>query len=372
LKRRQRFLLFTHGLTAASHVVVGLALARWLAPGLAAAVAVALFVLVTWRFRAIAHDRKRPRWQTLAVDEPVFCHWGAGLLGLALLPAGILVAALSPDVSVPEGALASYAGGLAVSLWSVYGARRRIRTTTVRVALSRLPPAFAGYRIAQLTDLHVGSFSPRSEALGWAARANALEPDLTVVTGDLVTAGTSFYEDAADVIGALRARDGVYVVLGNHDQWDAARFVAVLESRGVRVLQNAWRSIARNGSDLIVAGLGDRYTRRDDLDATLAGRPDGAPTILLAHYPESFEAAVRRGVDLVLSGHTHGGQIGLPFIGDRANIARLVGQRGRGLVRNGASQLYVSAGLGTTGPPMRLGVLPEIAVLELEPEAADA
>jgi predicted MPP superfamily phosphohydrolase len=273
---------------------------------------------------------------------------------------------LAEAISVSELAAFAYVAGFLVAAWSVYVSRRRVRITTVQVGVPGLPAALSGYRIVQLSDLHVGSFSPRSEALGWAAKANALDADVAVVTGDLVTSGTSFYEDAADVVGALRARDGVYVVLGNHDQWDSARFVALLEQRGVVVLQNAWRPIARDASVLVLAGLGDRYTHRDDLDSTLAGRPAGAPTVLLAHYPQSFEQAVPHGVELVLSGHTHGGQFGLPFVSDRANIAALVHQRGRGLVKQGASQLYVNAGLGTTGPPMRFGVLPEIALLVLE------
>jgi len=369
---RRRFLLFVHGLTVLAHVAPGLALARWLTPLQAAAVTVALFTFTTLRLRTLALDRKRPRWQTLLIDEPLFCHWGAGTLAFLLMPlwlvAGLVALAfgvVSAEWLAWLGGLV-YAAGFLISVWCVYVSRRRVQVTTVRVELPELPAALSGYRIAQLSDLHVGSFSPRDEALGWAARANALDADIAVVTGDLVASGTSFYEDVADVIGALRARDGVYVVLGNHDQWDAARLVGLLESRGAVVLQNGWRAIHRDGSTLVLAGLGDRYTHRDDMARTLADRPGGAPTVLLAHYPQSFEQALQHGVELVLSGHTHGGQFGVPFVADRANLAVLFRQRGRGLVRRGKSQLYVNAGLGTTGPPMRLGVLPEIALLVLE------
>jgi uncharacterized protein len=118
---------------------------------------------------------------------------------------------------------------------------------------------------------------------------------------------------------------------------------------------------------VVVAALDDYSTGKDDLERTLAGRP-AAPTLLLSHFPHFFERAAERGVELTLSGHTHGGQIGLPLLGERLNIASLLGQRSRGLYRQGKSALYVNAGLGTTGPPMRLGIAPEIALFVLRPE----
>jgi predicted MPP superfamily phosphohydrolase len=124
-------------------------------------------------------------------------------------------------------------------------------------------------------------------------------------------------------------------------------------------------AIRRADATLSVAGLGDWYTGSDDLDATLGACSPGSPTVLLSHYPRFFEHAADRGVALVLSGHTHGGQLGLPGMADRVNVATLTGQRARGLYRRGESRLYVSAGLGTTGPPMRLGISPEIARITL-------
>jgi predicted MPP superfamily phosphohydrolase len=180
-----------------------------------------------------------------------------------------------------------------------------------------------------------------------------------------VTAGTTFYEDAADVVGALRAPDGVLVSMGNHDQWDEGSFVRALRARGAVVLRNEAVSIRRADATLAVAGLGDWYTGTDDLDATLGACRADSPIVLLSHYPRFLEQAADRGVALVLSGHTHGGQLGLPGIADRVNVATLTGQRARGLAGRGDAWLYVSAGLGTTGPPMRLGILPEIARITL-------
>ena len=312
-RRRRRFLLVAHALTAVVHLLPAVALAAFLPARLAVALAVAAWAFTALRLHALALDRQRPRWLTRLVDEPVFWHWGGALLGIALLVLALPLFLIG-EVGLGRLALVSYALGLAVSGWSVWGLRRRARVRRVEVHISGLPPPLDGYSIAQLTDLHIGSFDPASHGRRWAGMANALEPDLTVVTGDLVTSGVEFYDDAADVLGTLRARDGVLVSMGNHDQWDAERFVAAIRARGPRVLLNEWCAVVRDGATLVVAGLDDRYSGRDDLDAALSGRPAGAPTLLLSHYPDFFERAAAAGVELTLSGHTHGGQIGLPFL----------------------------------------------------------
>ncbi len=364
MRRRRRFVLIAHALTAVVHVVPALALAALVPAWAAVLIALALWLLTASRLHSLALDSKRPRWLTVLVDEPVFWHWGGCLLGLALLVVAV-PAALLAGIPASRGALAVYVLGLCVSGWSVWGIRRRPRVRRIEVRIAGLPPALDGYTIAQLSDLHIGSFDPPARGARWVEQANALEPDLTVVTGDLVTLGVEFYDDTAELLGRLQARDGVLVTMGNHDQWDAERFVATIRAHGSRVLLNEWTSITRDGATLVVAGIDDRFTRRDDLERTLAGRPEAAPTLLLSHYPDYFEPAAERGVELVLSGHTHGGQIGVPLLGDRYNIATAAKHRPRGLFRSGSSQLYVNAGLGTTGPPMRLGVPPEIALIVL-------
>jgi uncharacterized protein len=339
----------------------------WAAVGLGAAAAFG----TSLRLERLSLDRKRPRWVTRWLDEPLFWHWGAGVFSLPLFALGLPAAALPLAAPIRAVALASYVSGLAISGWAVWGRRRRVRTREIELPIPGLDPAFDGFRIVHLTDLHIGSFDPRERGREWARIANALAADLAVVTGDLVASGTSFYDDVADVLGELRAGDGVVVSLGNHDQWDAARLTAAIEQRGPRVLHNAWLAIRRGAAELVVAGLGDHYTGSDDLEATLRDRPR-APTLLLSHYPDFFEPAADLGVELVLSGHTHGGQFGLPFLADRYNVARLLGQRSRGIYRRGSSTLYVNAGLGTTGPPMRLGIPPEIALLVLRAAPAGA
>lgn len=364
MRRRTRFVLVAHGLTAVSHVVPALALAVVLPWPAALAAGCGVWLLTALRLHRLGHDRPKPRWVTRLIDEPMFVHWGACLFALALFPVALALSPLS-GLSLAPSAAVAYGAGFALALWGVTLRRRWVRVTRVRVPVAGLPAAFEGYRIVQLTDLHIGSYDRVDRGKEWARLANEQRADLAVVTGDIVTAGTEFYGDAAAVIGELSAPDGVVATLGNHDQWDADACTRALEARGVTVLRNQSLTLERDGARLHVAGIDDRYAGRDDLDRTLADCDAGAPTVLLSHYPDFFEPAAQRGVALVLSGHTHGGQIGVPFLARFVNVASLSKQRAAGLVQQGKSALYVSAGLGTTGPPLRLGIAPEIAVIEL-------
>jgi predicted MPP superfamily phosphohydrolase len=220
-----------------------------------------------------------------------------------------------------------------------------------------------GYRIGHLSDLHIGPWTPRSWGLRWARAMNLLDPDLVVVTGDLIQTGDGYLEDAADVVGALRARDGVVVALGNHDYYgDTERLVRLLEARGVHVLRNTSRRTDR----LLVAAVDDHASHRDDLDAALRDRHAGEPTILLAHDPAGLPAAAARDVDVVLSGHTHGGQLAMPFFARRLNLARLTRKHTLGAYRaRRGTHLVVHPGLGTSGPPVRLGAAPALVEITL-------
>jgi uncharacterized protein len=382
---RLRLVVFAHVLTAAAHVVPAAALHAVVKPGFAAALTLLLWLLTATRLRTLALDPRRPRWVVRLWDEPIFCHWGACVFGLPLLVLAAvgLGAAVALGVSLPpapfraanfglsELGLLAYAAGFALSAWGIWGERRRLLVRTLELPISGLDPALDGLRIAHLSDLHIGSFDPVAKGRRWVERANALEADIVAVTGDLVTVGTHWYDDAAEVIGGLRGRRGVFVSLGNHDQWDAPRLVTALERAGVRVLRNAWELVGPADAPLVVAGLDDRFTERDDMKLTLEGRPPGVPTLLLAHYPESFPAAAGYDVSLILSGHTHGGQIGLPFFAERLHLGMFARHGTRGLYRRGASTLFVSAGLGTSGPPLRLGIPPEIALFVLKRAGAE-
>lgn len=360
---------------ACSSAIFGLSLSRFVSAPLAIAVSLFCYLATVRRFIAQMRDEPRPAWITRYVDQPLFAHFGASVFALLATPVCVVLATsqtLASATAVGGGFAPwraaegyAYAVGLVLSVWAIWIERRFVRVREISVAIVDLPAQFEGYRILQLSDLHVGSFDPKARALEWVAKSNALEPDLCVVTGDLVTSGSGFYTDVSDAIAALEAKDGVFVSMGNHDQANNDELTRLIEARGPRVLRNASQIIRRGTGALTVAGIDARFASPAEVTRTVKSCPKGVPIVLLSHYPWTFESAAAAGADLVLSGHTHGGQLGIPFISERYNLARLSGQRSRGLVHSGTAALYVNAGLGTTGPPMRLGIPPEIAIITL-------
>jgi predicted MPP superfamily phosphohydrolase len=370
----RRFRLIARAITVAAHLPFVLALSVF-APAWVAIVVGATFALVAgFRLEALVTDARRSRLVTRLLDEPLLAHWCACVLATFALPIPLLVvfgANAAGVVAVHFGrgvalaGLGSYAFAASVSTWGMYVRRRLIRITHVDVPITGLAPELDGYRIAQITDLHIGNHDTKARGFEWAARVNRFEADLVCVTGDLVTTGTTFYQDVADVLGELRGKDGVFVSMGNHDQSDSDALVQLIRARGPRVLLNEWHGVERGAARLVVAGLDDRMTGKDDLERTLADRPKGAPTVLLSHYPDFFADAVTHRVELVLSGHTHGGQIAVPFFARKLSLSQIAKQHAQGLHVRGESRLFVNTGLGTTGPPVRVGVPPEIAVFVL-------
>jgi len=355
--------------------VFALVLSRYVPTVTALGAGALLYFVTLRRFIAQMRDEPRPLWITRGFDEPLFVHFGASTLALLLSP---VCALLGLILGAVHGAVlhagfeyfrlsASYAYllGLLASGWAVWIERRFVRIRHIDVAIAGLPSEFEGYRIAQLSDLHVGSFDPKSRALEWVAMSNALSPDLVAVTGDLVTSGRGFYRDVAEALGALRGKDGVFVSMGNHDQSNNDELTRLVAEHGPTVLRDSSRVIRRGAAVLNVAGIDGRIASPPEVASTLKGCTPGAPVVLLAHYPSVFEVAAAAGADLILTGHTHGGQLGVPLLGQRLNLARLTGQRSRGMVYTGKTAMYVNAGLGTTGPPMRLAVPPEIALITL-------
>ena len=376
-----RFLRILLGITALMHVPVGFGVAElgrrlgWPVPGLIGALwAAAGVLLFVGRARAGMPDRRgRHPAMVRLVDIPYFIHWCACLW--TLVPA-VLAALVVPVVDLVRGVpphlptttfMGAYLSGLVVAGYGILVRRRWYRVAERDVHVPGLDPQFDGLRIAQLSDLHIGTLTPRSWGLAWSRSANDRAPDLAVVTGDMVTSGTEFHGDVADVVGALRAKLGVFVSMGNHDYFGAEGepLVSMLRARGVGVLRNEGVVIEREGAKLWLAAIDDTWTRRDDIARAMQGRPDGATTVLLAHDPNRFEAAAEAGADVVLSGHTHGGQIGVPFLYRVANLATFGYPYNVGLYRRGKSVIHVHPGLGTTGPPMRLGVPPEVSILTL-------
>lgn len=283
----------------------------------------------------------------------------------------LLLGAASPgalgDPTSAARAVAALAGLGALGL-TASGLTRALGGPIVRevdVAIDDLPAALEGFRIAQLSDVHVGPTIGRAYVERLVARVNALAPDLIAITGDLVDGSVASLADGVAPLADLRARHGTFFVTGNHEYFSGAdawsRHVASL---GAHVLRNAHEVLHHEGAQLVVAGIddaiADRFGGRSDVGAALAGAPESAPIVLLAHQPKSVAAAAAAGVALQLSGHTHGGQM-QPF----GALVRLDQPFLAGLHRVGRTWIWISEGTGYWGPPLRVGTRSEISVVRL-------
>jgi predicted MPP superfamily phosphohydrolase len=245
------------------------------------------------------------------------------------------------------------------------------RIYTVPVPLTALPPELEGFRIVQVTDVHLGPTIGRRFMEHCVAMANALDADVVALTGDFVDGPVAQLREAVAPLAGLKARGGVFFVTGNHEYyWNARAWIDEFRALGLRVLVNEHVVIRRGDAALVVAGITDASAgpmlrgHAPDPQRALAGAPDGAAKVLLAHHPASHAAAERAGFDLQISGHTHGGQF-FPF----SLLVRLANRHYKGLYRLGRLWLYVSRGTGYWGPPLRFGVPAEITVLRLQSAA---
>ncbi len=238
----------------------------------------------------------------------------------------------------------------------------------VQVALERWPQALDGFRIVQISDVHLSLTAGPRFAEKITRLCNELDPDLIAVTGDLVDGGVRELSEAAAPLAELRARHGVFFVTGNHEHYaGAGKWARKVTELGMQVLRNRHVTIGEGEATFQLAGTNDRMSGQyragggEDLPGALEGTRPGLPVVLLAHNPKTFEEAAARGVDLQLSGHTHGGQL-WPF----NLLVRLQTRFIAGVYRVGRSQLYVSRGTGYWGPPMRVFAPAEITEVSIK------
>lgn len=266
--------------------------------------------------------------------------------------------------------LAGTAGalGLALSGYGVWSAVRPVEVKRVPVRLKKLPKSLNGLRLVQLSDMHVGLTIGRDFVQDVVRKVNALEPDIVAITGDLIDGSVQDLGSAIAPLGEIRAALGTYFVTGNHEYYSGAdAWLEFLDGLGIVALRNEHVTVHKNGDSIDLAGVDDWTAHQfgnghgADMVRAMEGRDPSKPVVLLAHQPVQFDEAHEHGVDLQISGHTHGGQI-FPF----GFLTRLVQPFLSGLHRRGDSQIYVSSGTGYWGPPMRIAAPSEITLIELD------
>ena len=247
----------------------------------------------------------------------------------------------------------------------------------LEIPLTRLPAALDGFTIAQLSDLHYDEHFSAVPIRKAVSIVNALQPDLIALTGDFVTIpafsdylhnakkGAAAAEPCALAIASLRARYGIFAILGNHDHdSDPDRVIEALVGQGIQLLRNTSRPIEAAGARLWLTGVDDVLTGKPDLEGSLKGIPRSEPVVLLAHEPDYADQASAYSVDLQLSGHSHGGQVRLPLIGAPI-LPDMAKKYPWGLRRIGPLTLYTNVGLGTIRIAARLNCPPEITLITL-------
>jgi predicted MPP superfamily phosphohydrolase len=256
---------------------------------------------------------------------------------------------------------------LLVSLTLFFGFKsaRNVKITRIDITLKKLSREHNALNIVQISDMHLGTIIHKKRLIEIVDKANALDPDLVLITGDLVDESVDRLEDMVEPLSKIKSRLGVYAVTGNHEFYAGVdQAVRFMEQAGVRVLRNRYVTI---DSILNLVGLDyitpEQQSARKDppLESIMRDMDKSLPTILMYHAPVRLEKAEAAGIDLQLSGHTHKGQL-FPF----NFITNLVYTIDSGYARIGNMQIYVSNGVGTWGPPVRVGAPPEIVQIRLK------
>lgn len=241
-----------------------------------------------------------------------------------------------------------------------------VETLFLSIPFANLPDSLNGFRIVQLSDLHHSRVVSRKYIRYCVNLANQLKPDLFLLTGDYVTNNARFAQPVAEELSRLHAPYGVVAVLGNHDYWANGILVRrALTDAGIRVLKNENFFLPVNGDGLWILGADDLWAGEFNLDKTVFNTPANASRILMMHNPDSFPEAAQHGIDLVLAGHTHGGQVSLPFVGPLFVPSKYGARYASGLFRKGKTRMYVNKGLGLMSLPVRFRVRPEITQFTL-------
>lgn len=268
--------------------------------------------------------------------------------------------------------LGTFAGTAGVGLggfsYSRFIEPNRLQFEQLHLTLPRLPAAFNGYRLVQLSDIHMDSWMNLERLENIVQKINDLTPDCIVITGDFISGISSWYsDDLITALSKLSPKDSSAAVLGNHDHWGGPVIIRnVLDTCGISDVSNSFLTIRRGDAVLYLAGVDDYWERQDRLDLVLEMLPDDGCAILLAHEPDYADISAPTGrFDLQLSGHSHGGQVIIPFIGAPIlpAYARIYPN---GLYQVGEMLQYTNRGVGMLWPHVRFNCRPEITVFTLK------
>jgi predicted MPP superfamily phosphohydrolase len=336
-------------LSAAATIVGFLLRLNRLAPGASAwTLGWARGVAVTWSFLSVPLlgiyllVRRLP--------APKFHHHPARRAFLQLVPAAL------------------FAAPVAATGYGMFVERFRLRLRESDLPVPDLHPDLEGLRLVQLTDIHLSAFLDERDLAKAVDMANETRAHLALITGDLITTGGDPLDACIAQLARVRAEAGVFGCLGNHEIYADAEDYAEKQAalQGIRFLRMQSALLRFGGALLNLAGVDyQRKSRRGYLPGAERLIQAGALNMLLSHNPDVFPAAIRRGFDVTVSGHTHGGQVRVEILKQDLNIARFFTPFVDGLYREGRSTLFVSRGIGTIGMPARLGAPPEVALLRL-------
>ena len=279
------------------------------------------------------------------------------------------LAAFSPGRRrlIHTGICAAMAAPFALTGYGAFVGRKQFRLVEVDLAIQDLAPDFEGLRLVQLTDIHLSPFLSRAELRWCVDMANETRADLGLVTGDLVTGATDAIEPCLDELRRLKASMGIYGCLGNHERYLEAESYTAIQGlrRGIHFLRDTSLELKKGDARLNLVGVDFKFTAETHFREFAPLRRPGQTNVLLCHNPALFPKMKGQGWDLVVAGHTHGGQLEFEIGDKRFAPLRLATPYVYGVYREGGSLMYVSRGIGTVGVPARIGAPPEVALLRL-------
>lgn len=262
-----------------------------------------------------------------------------------------------------QGACGYVLGVMSVGSYSCLLEPRWIEIKNISINVHALPKRFEGMTIAQLSDIHHCKYVSREFIKNCVRKVNALSPDIVALTGDFVYGSKEFISSVAEELSELKAKEGVFAVLGNHDNKDET--TGALAEKGIRVLINEHIPLYRKKDYLFIAGVDDLWAGKLNIETTLNGTDD-KPKILLCHNPDAIEKIKHTNVDFVMAGHTHGGQVCLPLYGPPVVYSKFGARYASGLFHEGKTIMYVNKGIGVSNFPIRFFARPEITLFTLQ------